>query len=171
MGRAGIAGYVSGAQNKMFGGSSWVRNVLLTATLFCGPLLVTFSFLNTVAIAYRSTAALPFGTICIIVVIWVLVSGQMAQSALQLAHWSAVVHMFYVSAVHAVAAASSSYRHEISQGDRDARDLLQVTFPLTVLGGIMGKNTRMEFNPPTRTTKCALFLPSCHRQTGSSRQA
>jgi Endomembrane protein 70 len=61
----------------MFGGGSWVRNVLLTATLFCGPLLVTFSFLNTVAIAYRSTAALPFGTICIIVVIWVLVSGQL----------------------------------------------------------------------------------------------
>lgn len=73
MSNAGIAGYVSGAQYKMFGGGSWVRNVLLTATLFCGPLLVTFSFLNTVAIAYRSTAALPFGTICIIVVIWVLV--------------------------------------------------------------------------------------------------
>lgn len=34
-----------------------------------------------------------------------------------------------------------------------------MTFPLTVLGGIMGKNTRMEFNPPTRTTKCALSLP------------
>jgi hypothetical protein len=57
------------------------------------------------------------------------------------------------------AAASSSHRHEISQGDGGARDLLQVTFPLTVLGGIMGKNTRMEFNPPTRTTKCALPSP------------
>lgn len=29
-----------------------------------------------------------------------------------------------------------------------------VTFPLTVLGGIAGKNTRMEFNAPCRTTKC-----------------
>ena len=34
------------------GGSNWVRNVLTTACLFCGPLLVVFSFLNTVAIAY-----------------------------------------------------------------------------------------------------------------------
>ncbi len=75
---AGVAGYVSGAQYKMFGGGAWVRNVLFTATLFCGPLLLTFSFLNTVAIAYRSTAALPFGTICIIFVIWALVRTHSA---------------------------------------------------------------------------------------------
>ena len=48
----------------------------------------------------QSTAALPFGTIVIILVIWAL-----------------------------------------------------VTFPLTVLGGIMGKNTKMEFSAPCRTTK------------------
>ena len=39
---AGIAGYVSGVQYKLFGGTNWVRNVLLTATLFCGPLLAVF---------------------------------------------------------------------------------------------------------------------------------
>ena len=50
---AGVAGYISGVQYKLFGGTNWVRNVLLTATLFCGPLLVVFSFLNTVAIVYR----------------------------------------------------------------------------------------------------------------------
>ncbi len=49
----GVAGYISGVQYKLFGGTNWVRNVLLTATLFCGPLLVVFSFLNTVAIIYR----------------------------------------------------------------------------------------------------------------------
>ena len=48
-----MAGYISGVQYKLFGGTNWVRNVLLTATLFCGPLLVVFSFLNTVAIIYR----------------------------------------------------------------------------------------------------------------------
>lgn len=68
-----------------------VRNVLLTVALFCGPLLITFSFLNTVAIAYHSTAALPFGTICIILVIWAL-----------------------------------------------------ITFPLTVVGGIAGKNRQVD---------------------------
>jgi len=67
-----------------------VRNVLLTVALFCGPMLICFSFLNTVAIAYHSTAALPFGTICVIFVIWAL-----------------------------------------------------ITFPLTVLGGIAGKNKQV----------------------------
>ena len=110
----GVSGYVSGVQYKLFGGGSWVRNVLLTvglcsswtaltlergrqlchpclllysisletgsapqscmqASMWCAPLLVMFSFLNTVAIAYRSTAALPFGTIVIIILIWALV--------------------------------------------------------------------------------------------------
>ena len=48
------------------GAKNWVRNVLLTGSLFCGPMFDVFSFLNTVAIAYRSTAALPAGTICVI---------------------------------------------------------------------------------------------------------
>ena len=55
---------------------------------------VMFSFLNTVAIVYRSTAALPFGTICIIILIWAA-----------------------------------------------------VTFPLTVLGGIAGKNSKVRHLP------------------------
>ena len=59
---------------QVMGGTNWVRNVLLTTALFCGPLLVTFSFLNTVAIVYHSTAALPFGTICIIILIWALIT-------------------------------------------------------------------------------------------------
>ena len=59
----------------------------------------------------QSTAALPFGTIVIILVIWAL-----------------------------------------------------VTFPLTVLGGIAGKNTRMEFNAPCRTTKCVSGILLCVRR-------
>ncbi|KAJ6926288.1 hypothetical protein NC651_010650 [Populus alba x Populus x berolinensis] len=51
-----------------------VRNLLLTGGLFCGPLLLTFSFLNTVAITYSATAALPFGTIVVIFLIWALVT-------------------------------------------------------------------------------------------------
>ena len=86
---AGVAGYVSAVSYKMAGGTNWVRNVLLTTALFCGPLLAMFSFLNTVAIAYRTTTALPAGTIVIILVIWAL-----------------------------------------------------ITFPLTVLGGIAGKNSK-----------------------------
>jgi len=88
------------------GGDKWVRNVLLTASLFCLPMFIVFCFLNTVAISYRSTAALPFGTIVVIFVIWAL-----------------------------------------------------VTFPLTVLGGIAGKNTKTEFYSPCRTNKYPREIP------------
>ena len=47
------AGYISGIHYKKLGGTNWVNNVLLTTVLFCGPVLVTFSYLNTVAIFYR----------------------------------------------------------------------------------------------------------------------
>lgn len=67
-------GYVGGAHYKMFGGNNWVSNVLLTAALFCGPVIPAFAFLNTVAIFYGSMVALPFGTIVIIVVIWLVVT-------------------------------------------------------------------------------------------------
>ncbi len=97
---AGVAGYVSAVSYKVLGGASWVRNVLLTTALFCGPLLATFSFLNTVAIVYRTTIALPFGTIVVILVIWAL-----------------------------------------------------ITFPLTVLGGIAGKNSKARPRPVTAAAR------------------
>ena len=52
----------------------WAWNLVLSATLFPAPFFVTFAFLNTVAIAYTSQAALPFGTIVVIIVIWALVT-------------------------------------------------------------------------------------------------
>lgn len=72
--RTGVAGYVAGASYKVMGGTNWVRNVLLTCVLFCGPMLVMFSFLNTVAFAYGSTQALPWQTIVIIILLWALVT-------------------------------------------------------------------------------------------------
>ena len=54
---AGVAGYTSCSLYKIMGGTNWVRNVLTTACLFCGPLLAMFSFLNTVAIFYGVSAA------------------------------------------------------------------------------------------------------------------
>ncbi|XP_002963357.2 transmembrane 9 superfamily member 2 [Selaginella moellendorffii] len=104
---AGISGYVSAHLYRQMGGEAWVRNLLLTASLFCGPLFLVFCFNNTVAISYRSTAALPFGTIVIIFIIWAL-----------------------------------------------------VTFPLTVLGGIAGKNNKNEFYAPCRTKKFPREIPA-----------
>jgi len=103
---AGIAGYVSASLYRKLGGTNWANNILLTVCVFCGPLLVAFSYLNTVAIFYRSTAALPFGTIVIILVIWAL-----------------------------------------------------ITLPLTVVGGIAGKNMAKELDTPCRTSKYSRKIP------------
>ncbi|CAH8353791.1 unnamed protein product [Eruca vesicaria subsp. sativa] len=74
---SGIAGYTSASFYYQLEGKSWVRNLLLTGCLFCGPLFLTFCFLNTVAITYTATAALPFGTIVVIVLIWTLVTSPL----------------------------------------------------------------------------------------------
>ncbi|KAJ1701509.1 hypothetical protein LUZ63_001288 [Rhynchospora breviuscula] len=103
---SGIAGYVATNFYCQLEGTNWVRNLILTGCLFCGPLFLTFCFLNTVAIIYSATAALPFGTILVILLIWTL-----------------------------------------------------VTFPLLVLGGIAGKNSKVEFQAPTRTTKYPREIP------------
>lgn len=74
---SGIAGYTASSFYKQLEGVNWVRNILYTGGLFCGPLFLTFSFLNTVAIFYNATAALPFGTICVIVLIWTLITSPL----------------------------------------------------------------------------------------------
>ncbi|XP_059449260.1 transmembrane 9 superfamily member 3 [Corylus avellana] len=74
---SGIAGYTAASFYCQLEGNNWVRNLLLTGSLFCGPLFLTFCFLNTVAIGYSSTAALPFGTIVVIFLIWTLVTSPL----------------------------------------------------------------------------------------------
>uniref|UniRef100_A0A1D1XZ19 Transmembrane 9 superfamily member n=1 Tax=Anthurium amnicola TaxID=1678845 RepID=A0A1D1XZ19_9ARAE len=74
---SGIAGYTATSMYLQLEGTNWVRNLLLTGCLFCGPLFLTFCFLNTVAIAYTATAALPFGTILVILLIWALVTSPL----------------------------------------------------------------------------------------------
>ncbi|KAL7180980.1 hypothetical protein ACSBR1_039940 [Camellia fascicularis] len=74
---SGIAGYTAVSLYCQFEGTNWVRNLLLTGCLFCGPLFLTFCFLNTVAITYRATAALPLGTILVLLSIWVLVASPL----------------------------------------------------------------------------------------------
>ncbi|CAN6465660.1 unnamed protein product [Victoria cruziana] len=74
---SGIAGYTATSFYFQLEGTNWVRNLLLTGCLFCGPLFLTFCFLNTVAILYSATAALPFGTILVILLIWMLVTSPL----------------------------------------------------------------------------------------------
>jgi len=108
---AGTAGFVSAhAYCRLSGPESgrWAWNLVLSATLFPAPLFLMFCFLNTVAIVYNSQAALPFGTIMVIIVIWAL-----------------------------------------------------VTLPLTVIGGIIGRNMAKgkDFEAPCRTNKIPREIP------------
>ncbi len=74
---AGIAGYTSGKLFRALGGEEWAGNCAFVMLLFCGPLLIAFSILNSIAWAYGSTAALPFGTIVIICLLWVVVTAPL----------------------------------------------------------------------------------------------
>lgn len=109
---AGTAGFVSAHLYCRLTGSEagqWAWNLVLSGTLFPAPLFLMFCFLNTVAIAYNSQTALPFGTILVIISIWAL-----------------------------------------------------VTLPLTVIGGIIGRNLAKgkDLCAPCRTNKIPREVPS-----------
>ncbi|CAL5229553.1 g12903 [Coccomyxa viridis] len=69
-----VAGYVSGGFYARNGGKTWIPTMLLTANLFPLMCFSIASVLNTVAISYHSLAAVPFGSIVVVLLIWILVS-------------------------------------------------------------------------------------------------
>lgn len=95
-------GFVSGTFYRKLGGTQWVHNVFVTVSIFAvcclvlglwlslssasafvfvvcsllqAPCFIMWFFLNMIAVAYDSTAALPFGTIMAILAIYFLVRG------------------------------------------------------------------------------------------------
>ena len=70
----GIAGYVSGSYYKKFGGEAWIKNTVTTLLIFALPIAITWSIVNTIAIVYGSTAAIPFKSVAIIVGLYLAVS-------------------------------------------------------------------------------------------------
>ncbi|PXF45528.1 Transmembrane 9 superfamily member 3 [Gracilariopsis chorda] len=71
---AGIAGFTSGYLYKQMGGSAWVRNAMVTVFVFCGPASSIWVYLNSVALLYKSTRALPLWTIASVAALWALVT-------------------------------------------------------------------------------------------------
>jgi MFS family permease len=69
-----IAGFVSSRTYKMLGGEVWVWNIIMTGSLFAGPLFVVALFCNLVALSNESSQALPFVTIIKVFLLWALVS-------------------------------------------------------------------------------------------------
>lgn len=69
-----FGGYASGAYFARNGGRDWIRTMLVTSLLFPGVCFGMGFLLNFVAIAYASLAAIPFGTMVALVLIWLCVS-------------------------------------------------------------------------------------------------
>eukprot|EP00045_Choanoeca_perplexa_P006836 m.59199 g.59199 ORF g.59199 m.59199 type:complete len:679 (-) comp13812_c0_seq1:62-2098(-) len=68
------AGYVSARLYKTMGGEQWKRNVMLTATLVPSCFFMIFFILNFVLWVQQSSAAVPFGTLVALAVLWFFVS-------------------------------------------------------------------------------------------------
>ncbi|CAO2835335.1 unnamed protein product [Amaranthus hypochondriacus] len=73
-----ISGYVSGGMYSRNGGKSWIKTMILTASLFPFLCFGIGFILNTIAIFYGSLAAIPFGTIVVVFVIWAFISFPLA---------------------------------------------------------------------------------------------
>ncbi|XP_057808041.1 transmembrane 9 superfamily member 5-like isoform X1 [Salvia miltiorrhiza] len=69
-----IAGYRSASFCSHYAETGWEKSLLLAGILFLGPLLFTSFMLNILAASFGVTAALPLGTICVIVLVYILVS-------------------------------------------------------------------------------------------------
>ena len=102
-----ISGYVSSRFFRALDGQRWAWNIVLTSSLFSLPFFTVWSVVNTVAWYNQSTQALPFTTIFLLMLVWLL-GG----------------------------------------------------FPLTVLGGITGRNHGDVFNAPCRTKNIPREIPS-----------
>eukprot|EP00036_Acanthoecidae_sp_10tr_P016848 CAMPEP_0206308858 /NCGR_PEP_ID=MMETSP0106_2-20121207/12079_1 /ASSEMBLY_ACC=CAM_ASM_000206 /TAXON_ID=81532 /ORGANISM="Acanthoeca-like sp., Strain 10tr" /LENGTH=732 /DNA_ID=CAMNT_0053739917 /DNA_START=132 /DNA_END=2325 /DNA_ORIENTATION=+ len=68
------AGFVSSRMYKMFGGEQWKSNVLVTAFLVPSIIFAVFFVLNLILWAKESSAAVPFGTLVALVLMWFFIS-------------------------------------------------------------------------------------------------
>ena len=61
-----------------FSGKNWIKSMILTASLFPFMCFGIGFILNTIAIFYGSLAAIPFGTMVVVFVIWAFISFPLA---------------------------------------------------------------------------------------------
>ncbi|KAK9059597.1 hypothetical protein SSX86_020301 [Deinandra increscens subsp. villosa] len=73
-----VSGYVSGGMYSRHGGKNWIKSMILTASLFPFLCFGIGFVLNTIAIFYGSLAAIPFGTLVVVFVIWAFISFPLA---------------------------------------------------------------------------------------------
>lgn len=69
-----IGGYVSARVYKSFGGDKWKHNIAMTPVMIPGIIFATFFLLNLFLWARRSSGAVPFTTMLVILGIWFFIS-------------------------------------------------------------------------------------------------
>lgn len=69
-----IGGYTSARVYKTFGGDAWKRNIILTPVMIPAIVFGTFFVMNLFLWARRSSGAVPFTTMLVLVSIWFLIS-------------------------------------------------------------------------------------------------
>jgi len=101
-----ITGSLLGSFYRKLGGQNWIYNVLTTASLFTLPFFIIWFIINCTHWYAGSTQALPFTTILLLMLVYILVG-----------------------------------------------------FPLTVIGGIVARNTTSDFDSPCRTRSSSRIIP------------
>jgi hypothetical protein len=71
---APIGGFVAARLYRQLGGEAWLANALMTALIFPTPLAIVFMWVNSVALAHGSSAALPVFAVLIIIALYGLVA-------------------------------------------------------------------------------------------------
>jgi len=69
-----VSGFCSARLYRQFGGEAWLVNALVAVLVFPVPLVVVFAWVNSVALAHGSSAALPATAVAIILALYVLVA-------------------------------------------------------------------------------------------------
>lgn len=69
-----VAGYSSGALFCRSQGGTWIKTMMLTAGLFPGLCLALTLVLNSVALMYKSLAAVPLTSVLMVLLIWMFLS-------------------------------------------------------------------------------------------------
>lgn len=72
-----VGGYASARLYHQLKGSAWVWNVVLSLLVVPVPFGATFAVLNTTALVKNSTAALPWGTIFVVLALFVLIAAPL----------------------------------------------------------------------------------------------
>jgi transmembrane 9 superfamily protein 2/4 len=65
-----LSGYFSARIYKTFGGHDWRKNVVVTAVLFPGPMFAVVFILNLFMWVQAPSTAIPFGTLAVMVALW-----------------------------------------------------------------------------------------------------